>query len=80
LGYKVFDMTNPSAPQEVADVVGLSTTLIGYVKDPTTQYPIAVSAYNAVGDGPLSATVIPGSPGPSVPERVTGITATIIPK
>ncbi len=80
LGYKVFDMANPSAPVEVADVVGLSATLVGYVQDPATQYPIAVSAYNAIGDGPLSITVVPGAPNPSVPERVSGVTATILPK
>lgn len=80
LGYKVFDMVDPAAPVEVADVPGVTVTLVGYVTDPAATYPVAVLAYNAVGDGPMSAIVTPGFPSASVPSQVVGVIATIVPK
>jgi len=51
LGYKIWDMRD--VPVQVADVTsGESHTLVGFVDDPAALYPIAVSAYNAEGDGP----------------------------
>ena len=81
LGYKIFDLTNPVSPSLIVDA-GLVTSflIVDHVKDPLVQYPVAVLAYNAIGDGPLSITVVPGSPSASVPEQVQGVQATIIPK
>ena len=78
IGYKIYDMTG--APTEVADVTAPPHTLVGYISDPSTVYPIAVAAYNAAGTGPMSQTVIPSTPEQSVPEMVQGVTATILPK
>jgi len=80
LGYKIWDMRELTAPVQVADVVGVSHTLLGFVDDTTALYPLAVSAYNAIGDGPMSATIVAAAPSASVPEQVTGVSATIIPK
>ena len=80
LGYKVWDMTDPLVPVEVADVRSLITALDDFVSDPNNPPPIAVSAYNAQGDGARSATVTAVLPNPSVPEAVQGVTAVIIPK
>lgn len=80
LGYKVWDMSDPLVPAEVADVLGLTVTLVDFVADPNNPSPIAVSAYNAQGDGARSSTVTAGVPTPSVPEAVQGVTAAILPK
>lgn len=80
LGYKVWDMADSLVPVEVADVSVLTATLVDFVSDPNSPRPIAVSAYNAQGDGARSATVIASAPNPSVPEAVQGVTAVIIPK
>ncbi len=81
LGYKIWNMSDPLNPAEVADVNDGSTTvtLTGFVTDPINPPPIAVSAYNSIGDGARSATVIASPPGRSVPETVTGVTAIVIP-
>lgn len=81
LGYRIYDLTNPASPELKADA-GLVTSflLVDYITDPLVQYPVAVAAYNSVGEGPLSVTVVPGSPAASVPEQVQGVQATIIPK
>ena len=81
LGYHIYDMTDLSAPVQVADETGGTThTLVGFVTDPTAIYPVAVAAYNAIGEGPMSTIVIPSPPSASVPGQVTGVTATIVPK
>jgi len=80
LGYKIWDMTDPLVPAEVDDVTTTSSLLVGFVSDPNNAPPIAVSAYNAEGDGARSATVIASPPSASVPEQVGGVTAVIIPK
>ena len=80
LGYKIWDMTDPLVPVEVADVTGTEYLLVDFVADPNNPPPVAVSAYNAQGDGARSATVIASAPNPSVPEAVQGVSATIVPK
>ena len=81
-GYRVWDMTAPLNPVELAEVFAptLTVTLEGIVADPNNPPPVAVSAYNAIGDGARSATVIAGLPSLSVPEAVSGVSAVILPK
>ena len=79
LGYKIYAV-NAGVYTELADVPSSPHTLVGYVSDPTQSYPVAVAAYNSVGEGPVSATVVPSPPAQSVPSMVQGVTATIIPK
>jgi len=80
LGYKIWDMRDAAAPVQVADVAESPHTLVGFVDDTTVLYSFAVNAYNAIGDGPLSSTVVATAPSASVPEQVLGVSATIIPK
>ena len=80
LGYKIWDMRDSAAPVQVADVTESPHTLLGFVDDTTVLYTLAVSAYNAEGDGPLSATVVAAAPSASVPAQVLGVSATITPK
>lgn len=74
-GYKIY-----ADGVEVADVSGTSHTLVGFIADITALPSISVSAYNPSGEGERSEAVIPAPPDASVPEKVTGVTATIIPK
>ncbi len=77
-GYRVYDMNGGQTL--LADVPSGPTTIVGHIVDPNEAYPVAVAAYNAVGEGPLSTAVITSPPTQSVPEMVQGVTATIIPK
>ena len=81
-GYKIWDMTDPLNPVEAQNVPAPATAflLVDFVTDPNNAPPIAVSAYNAQGDGARSATVIASAPAPSVPEAVQGVTAVVVPK
>jgi len=80
LGYRVYDTTLPEAP--IADVEAplVDATLVGYVDDPTKTYSFSVAAYNLVGEGPKSVAVVASPPTASIPEQVTGVTVTIVPK
>jgi len=81
-GYRIYDMTDPAAPFLAAEVraPASSHTLVGYVEDANNPPPIAVAAYNSVGEGARSQTVVASAPSLSVPSQVTGVTVTIIPK
>ena len=79
LGYKIWDMSS-GTPVEAADVPSGPHTLVGYVADATLTYSFAVSAYNAQGEGLMSTTIVAALPTASIPEQVTGVTVTIIPK
>ena len=80
LGYKIYDMR--SAPVEIADVAAPLTSqlIVGFIGDPSLPHPVAVSAYNAVGEGEMSDVVVAGPPAASVPAKVMGVQAVIVPK
>lgn len=79
IGYRIYDMTG-GTPFLLADVTSSPHTIPGHIVDPSLPYPVAVAAYNSVGEGEMSDTVVPGPPSQSVPSKVLGVTAAIIPK